>query len=51
LAATLLPELTGFDVVVTLGAALVLLLGAGLAAAVPASRVLRLDPATILRRS
>jgi putative ABC transport system permease protein len=50
MAAALLPELRGFDAPATLSAAAILLAAAAAAAAIPASRVLRLDPARILRR-
>lgn len=49
LAAALLPELSAFDAFATAIAAAILIVAATLAAAIPATRVLRLEPARILR--
>jgi len=49
LLATMLPEAAGFDLAVTAGAIAVLATTASVAAAIPASRVLRLNPLAILR--
>lgn len=49
LAAPLLPELRGFDAFATAGASGILIIAATISAAIPATRVLRLDPARILR--
>jgi predicted lysophospholipase L1 biosynthesis ABC-type transport system permease subunit len=51
LLSSLLPDAQGFDPTVGALAALLLASSTALAAAIPATRVLRLDPMTILRDS
>jgi ABC-type antimicrobial peptide transport system permease subunit len=51
LLASILPETTGIDAPVLVGSIGLLLLTAAVSAAIPASRVLRVNPLAVLRQS